>query len=71
MTLSVKDDNLVDIKNFVVFVGSLLKEWKVHAIDIIKDVFEESFKTFLMNEDMYIIISSIDVSSNCLMFYIW
>ena len=68
--MSVKDDNPIDIKNFVVLVGSLLKEGKVHALDITKDVFGEFFKTFLMKEDMDIIISSSEVSSNCLMFYI-
>ena len=70
-TLSFKDENPADIKNFATFVGLLLKDEKVHEVEIIKDVFGESFKTFLMKEDMYIIISSTEVSSNCLMFYIW
>ena len=59
------------IKNFVALVGLLLKEGKVHAVNITKDVFGESFKSFLMNDDMDIIISSTKLSSNCLMFYIW
>ena len=59
------------IKNFVALVRLLLKEGKVHVVNIIKDAFGESFKSFLMNDDMDIIISSTEVSSNCLMFYIW
>ena len=70
-TLSSKDKNLVDIKNIVALVRLLLKEGKVHAVNITKDVFGEPFKIFLMNDDMDIIISSTEVSSNCLMFYIW
>ena len=69
--LSSKDENPVDIKNFATLVGLLLKEGKVHAIDITKDVFGESCKSFLMNDDMDMIISSTEVSSNCIMFYIW
>ena len=69
--MSFKDENPVDIKNFATFVGLLLKHEKVHEVEIIKDVFGESFKTFLMKEDMDIIISSTGISSNCLMFYIW
>ncbi|RVW89531.1 hypothetical protein CK203_043584 [Vitis vinifera] len=34
------------------------------------DVFGESFKTFLMKEDMDMIISSKEVSSNCILYYI-
>ncbi|KAL6334208.1 hypothetical protein AAG906_006801 [Vitis piasezkii] len=69
--LSSKDENPVDIKNFATLVGLLLKEGKVHAVNITKDVFGESCKSFLMNDDMDMIISSTEVSSNCLMFYIW
>ncbi|RVW70445.1 hypothetical protein CK203_058330 [Vitis vinifera] len=69
--LSSKDENPVDIKNFATLVGLLLKEGKVHAINITKDVFGESCKSFLMNDDMDMIISSTEVSSNYLMFYIW
>ena len=69
--MSFKDENPVDIKNFATFVGLLLKDEKVHEVEIIEDVFGESFKTFLMKEDMNIIISSTEVSSNCPMFYIW
>ncbi|RVW90347.1 hypothetical protein CK203_045741 [Vitis vinifera] len=68
--LSSKDENPVDIKNFATLVGLLLKEGKVHAVNIIKDVFGESCKSFLMNDDMDMIISSTEVSSNCIMFYI-
>ncbi|KAL6336198.1 hypothetical protein AAG906_011080 [Vitis piasezkii] len=68
--LSSKDENPIDIKNFAILVGLLLKEGKVHAVNITKDVFGESCKSFLMNDDMDIIISSTEVSSNCLMFYI-
>ena len=69
--MSFKDEKPVDIKNFAIFVGLLLKDEKVHEVEIIEDVLGESFKTFLMKEDMNIIISSTEVSSNCLMFYIW
>ncbi|WKA05090.1 hypothetical protein VitviT2T_023075 [Vitis vinifera] len=69
--LSSKDENPIDIKNFATLVGLLLKEGKVHAVNITKDVFGESCKSFLMNDDMDMIISSTEVSSNCLMFYIW
>ncbi|RVW96399.1 hypothetical protein CK203_029776 [Vitis vinifera] len=68
--LSSKDENPIDIKNFAILVGLLLKEGKVHAVNITNDVFGESCKSFLMNADMDIIISSTNVSSNCLMFYI-
>ncbi|KAL6347346.1 hypothetical protein AAG906_016813 [Vitis piasezkii] len=34
------------------------------------DVFGESFKSFLMKEDMDMIISSKEVSSNCILYYI-
>ncbi|KAL6318100.1 hypothetical protein AAG906_035245 [Vitis piasezkii] len=69
--LSSKDENLVDIKNFATLVGLLLKERMVHALNITKDVFGESCKRFLMNDDMDMIISSIEVSFNYFMFYIW
>ncbi|KAL6323705.1 hypothetical protein AAG906_002173 [Vitis piasezkii] len=69
--LSSKDENPVDIKNFATLVGLLLKEGKVHAVNITKDVFGESCKSFLMNDDMDMIISSTEVSYNHLMFYIW
>ncbi|RVW77665.1 hypothetical protein CK203_053390 [Vitis vinifera] len=38
--LSSKDENPVDIKNFATLVGLLLKEGKVHAVNITKDVLE-------------------------------
>ncbi|KAL6315985.1 hypothetical protein AAG906_014910 [Vitis piasezkii] len=69
--LSYKDENPIDIKNFATLVGLLLKEGKVHAVNITKNVFGEHCKSFLMNGDMDMIISSTEVSSNCLMFYIW
>ncbi|RVW67500.1 hypothetical protein CK203_063103 [Vitis vinifera] len=40
--LSSKDENPIDIKNFATLVGLLLKEGKVHAVNITKDVFGES-----------------------------
>ena len=39
-TLSFKDGNHIDIKNFATFVGLLSKNEKVHAIEITEDVFE-------------------------------
>ncbi|RVW89750.1 hypothetical protein CK203_047200 [Vitis vinifera] len=41
--LSSKDENPIDIKNFDILVGLLLKEGKVHAVNITNDVFGESF----------------------------
>ena len=49
----------------------MLKEWKVKAIEVSNDVFDEDFKTFLMKEDMDMIISFKEVSANCVIYYIW
>ena len=66
-----KCENPQDIKNFDTLVGLMLKEQKVKSIDIPIDIFGESFRTFLMKEDMDMIISSKEVSSNCIIYYIW
>ncbi|RVW14758.1 hypothetical protein CK203_091040 [Vitis vinifera] len=48
------------------------KETKKHTpVNFPDDVFGESFKTFMMKEDMEMIISSKEVSSNCILYYIW
>eukprot|EP00261_Vitis_vinifera_P032239 XP_019073482.1 PREDICTED: uncharacterized protein LOC100854224 isoform X1 [Vitis vinifera] len=60
-----------DIKNFEALVGLMLSTSRVHPVDFPDDVFGESFKTFLMKEDMDMIISSKEVSSNCMLYYIW
>ena len=49
----------------------MLKNENVQSIDVSKGVFGESFKTFLMKEDMSMIISFMEVSANYAIFYIW
>ena len=65
-----KCENLQDIKNFDKLVGLMLVENQVKSVDIPIDVFGEGFRTFLMREDMDMIISSKEVSANCIIFYI-
>ncbi|KAL6327791.1 hypothetical protein AAG906_025619 [Vitis piasezkii] len=52
-------------------VGLILSTSRTHPINFLDDVFGESFKTFMMKEDMEMIISSKEVSSNCILYYIW
>ena len=66
-----KCENPQDIKNFDTLVGLMLVENQVKSVDILIDVFGEGFRTFLMREDMDMIISSKEVSANCIIFYIW
>nr|CAN83829.1 hypothetical protein VITISV_038975 [Vitis vinifera] len=66
-----KGEKTQDIKNFEVLVGLMLSTLRVQPIDFLDDVFGESFKTFLMKEDMDMIISSKQVSSKCILYYIW
>ena len=66
-----KGEKAQDIKNFEALVGLMLSTSRVQPIDFPDDVFGESFKTFLMKEDMDMIISSKEVSSNCILYYIW
>ena len=66
-----KCQNPQDIKNFDTLVGLMLNDQKVKSLDIPIDVFGEGFKTFLMKEDMDMIISAKEVSVNCIIFYIW
>ena len=66
-----KCENPHDIKNFDTLVGLMLVENQVKSVDIPIDVFGEGFRTFLMREDMDMIISSKEVSANCIIFYIW
>ena len=49
----------------------MLKNGNVQAIEVQKSVFGESFKTFLMKENMNMIISFTKVSANCITYYIW
>ena len=49
----------------------MLKEWKVKAIEVSNDVFDEGFKTFLMKEDMDMIISLNEVLFNYVIYYLW
>ncbi|KAL6311876.1 hypothetical protein AAG906_021641 [Vitis piasezkii] len=55
-----KGEKAQDIKNFEALVGLMSSTSRVHP----------SFKTFLMKEDMDMIISSKEVSSNCILYYI-
>ncbi|KAL6321683.1 hypothetical protein AAG906_031192 [Vitis piasezkii] len=65
-----KSEKPQDVKNFESLVGLMLASSRAQPIDFPNDVFGESFKTFLMKEDMDMIISSKEVSSNCILFYI-
>ncbi|RVW93450.1 hypothetical protein CK203_035068 [Vitis vinifera] len=49
----------------------MLSTSRTQPINFPDDVFGESFKTFMMKEDMEMIISSKEVSSNCILYYIW
>ena len=49
----------------------MLKEGKLQGVEVLNDIFGESFKTFLMKEDMDMIISLKEVSVNCVIYYIW
>ena len=66
-----KCENPQDIKNFDTMVSLMFNDQKVKPVDIPSNVFGEGFRTFLMKEDMDIIISSKEVSGNCIIFYIW
>ena len=66
-----KSEKPQDVKNFEALVGLMLATSRAQSIDFLNDVFGESFKTFLMKEDMDMIISSKEVSSNCILYYIW
>ncbi|KAL6335825.1 hypothetical protein AAG906_040541 [Vitis piasezkii] len=59
------------MKNFETLVGLMLSTSRAYPINFLEDVFGESFKTFMMKEDMEMIISSKEVSSNCILYYIW
>ena len=64
-------ENPQDIKNFDALVGFMLKKGKVQGVEVPNDVFSESVKTFLMKEDMDMIILLNEVSANCVIYYIW
>ncbi|RVW78576.1 hypothetical protein CK203_049758 [Vitis vinifera] len=64
-------ENPQDINNFDALVGLMLNEGKAQGVEVPNDVFGESFKTFLMKEDMDMIISFKEVSANCVIYYIW
>ncbi|RVW12492.1 hypothetical protein CK203_093479 [Vitis vinifera] len=49
----------------------MLNEGKAQGVEVPNDVFGESFKTFLMKEDMDMIISFKEVLANCVIYYIW
>ena len=52
-----KSEKPQDIKNFEALVGLMLATSRAQPVDFPNDVFGESFKTFLMKEDMDMIIS--------------
>ncbi|XP_059592843.1 uncharacterized protein LOC104878643 [Vitis vinifera] len=64
-------ENPQDINNFDALVGLMLNEGKAQGVEVPNDVFGESFKTFLMKEDMDMIISFKEVSANRVIYYIW
>ena len=64
-------ENPQDIKNFDALVGLMLNEGKVQGVEVPNHVFGESFKTFLIKEDMDMIILFKEVSTNCVIYYIW
>ena len=64
-------ENPQDINNFDALVGLMLNEGKTQGVEVPNDVFGERFKTFLMKEDMDMIISFKEVSANCVIYYIW
>ena len=64
-------ENPQDIKNFDSLVGLMLNEGKAQGVEVPNDVFGESFKTFLMKEDMDRIILLKKVLANCVIYYIW
>ncbi|RVW49610.1 hypothetical protein CK203_076737 [Vitis vinifera] len=66
-----KGEKPQDMKIFETLVGLMLSTSRTHPINFPNDVFGESFKTFMMKEDMEMIISSKEVSSNCILYYIW
>ncbi|WJZ84537.1 hypothetical protein VitviT2T_004137 [Vitis vinifera] len=66
-----KGEKPQDMKNFETLVGLMLSTSRTHPVNFLDDVFGESFKTFMMKEDMEMIISSKEVSSNCILYYIW
>eukprot|EP00261_Vitis_vinifera_P021375 XP_010652578.2 PREDICTED: uncharacterized protein LOC104879870 [Vitis vinifera] len=66
-----KGEKPQDMKIFETLVGLMLSTSRTHPINFPDDVFGESFKTFMMKEDMEMIISSKEVSSNCILYYIW
>ncbi|KAL6334783.1 hypothetical protein AAG906_021547 [Vitis piasezkii] len=53
-----KSEKPQDVKNFEALVGLMLATSRAQPIDFPNDVFGESFKTFLMKQDMDMIISS-------------
>eukprot|EP00261_Vitis_vinifera_P034165 XP_019075408.1 PREDICTED: uncharacterized protein LOC109122598 [Vitis vinifera] len=63
-------ENPQDINNFDALVGLMLNEGKTQGVEVPNDVFGKSFKTFLMKEDMDMIISFKEVSANCVIYYI-
>ena len=64
-------ENPQDIKNFDALVGLMLKDGKIQVVKVPNDVFGESFKTFLMKEDINMIISLKKVLANCTIHFIW
>ena len=66
-----KKENPKDIQLFAKTVSALLKDRPTPRVQFSEDLFGMEFFTFLFVEDMEYIISEVEVSSNCICFYIW
>ena len=66
-----KPQNHLVIKNFQKFVDGCLSNEKTYLIQLPISLFGVEFQTYISREDCEYIISSSEVSSNCISFYLW
>ncbi|KAL6326322.1 hypothetical protein AAG906_005516 [Vitis piasezkii] len=66
-----KPQNHLIIKNFQKFVDDCLGKDKTYPIQLPISLFGAEFQTYISREDCEYIISSLEVSSNCISFYLW
>ena len=66
-----KPQNHSVIKNFQKFVDGCLGNDKTYPIQLPISLFGVEFQTYISREDCEYIISSLEVSSNCISFYLW
>ncbi|RVW80757.1 hypothetical protein CK203_050675 [Vitis vinifera] len=66
-----KPQNHSVIKNFQKFVDGCLGNDKAYPIQLPISLFGVEFQTYISREDCEYIISSLEVSSNCISFYLW